>query len=182
MPAIGGQPRRGARRQRVGARLRLGERVRADQLGARQPRQVTGFLLLGAEVHDRERPDGGVRAQRPGKRRIRRDLLADVRRADLVEPETAVGLGDLEPGQIERRGLAQQLAREIPVVRVELLLARQHLVAHELGRGLAEEPLLVAEVFAREDIAGVERLGQEPPAPHRVLDVSAHSTLRLTGL
>ena len=47
------------------------------------------------------------------------DLLADVRRADLVEAEAAVGLRNLEAQQIELARLLQQLARERPVVRVE---------------------------------------------------------------
>ena len=100
--------------------MRLGERVGANEIAARQPRQVARLLLVVAEVDDRQRADRGVRAERTAERRIDRDLLADKRRADLVEPEPAVRRGDLEPQQVERRGLLQQLARERPVVRVEL--------------------------------------------------------------
>ena len=107
--------------------------------------------------------------KRSGERWIYRDLLADVRRADLVELEPAVRGGDLQPCEVERRRLAQQLARERPVVRVERLLARQHLVAHELGRGLAEHPLLLGKVLADEDLLGTRRLCEKLPATERVM-------------
>ena len=83
--AVGGERRGGARRERVRARLRLGERVGADQLAAGEPRQVARLLLLGAEVDERQRADRRVRAERPAERRVDRDLLADIRRADQVE-------------------------------------------------------------------------------------------------
>ena len=46
----------------------------------------------------------------------------DIGGADLVQPEPAVGLGNLEPQQVEVGGLLQQLARERPVVRVQAVL------------------------------------------------------------
>src|SRR5438874_793552 len=82
-------------------RLRLGQAVGADQLAAGEPRQVARLLLLGAEVHERQRADRRVRTDRSAERRVHRDLLADVRGADQIEAEAAVALGDLEPQQIE---------------------------------------------------------------------------------
>ncbi len=83
--------------------MRLGQGVGADQLAARQPRQVARLLRLGAEVDERQRADGRVGAERSAERRVHRDLLADVGGADLVQAEAAVGLGDLEAQQVERR-------------------------------------------------------------------------------
>src|SRR5207248_9892774 len=125
--------RGGAGGERVGSRLRLGEAVGADQLAAGELRQVARLLVRGAEVDERQRADRGVRADRSAERRVDRDLLADIRRADQIEAEAAVGFGNLEAQQIERARLLEQRARQIPVVLVEALEVRQHLLLHELG-------------------------------------------------
>ena len=95
--------------QRVGSRLRLGQRVGANQLAAGQPRQVARLLFVGAEVDQRQRADRGVGAERSAKRRVDRDLLADEGRADQIEPEAAVRRRNLEPQQVEIARLLQQL-------------------------------------------------------------------------
>ena len=156
MPAVRRQPRGGLCRQRVRAGVRLGERVGADQVGAGQPGQILRLLLRRAEIDDRQSSDRGVRPQRPGKRGIDRDVFADIRGADLVEAESAIGGGNLEAKQVEIRGLLQQLARLDPVVCVEARLVGQHLVPHELGGGLAEQALFVGQVFAREQVIRVQ--------------------------
>jgi len=70
-----------------------------------------------------------MRAERSAKRRVHRDLLADVRRTDQIQAETAVGRRNLETEQIEIRGLAHQLTGQIPVVFVETLDDGQHFSA-----------------------------------------------------
>jgi hypothetical protein len=91
------------------------------------------------------------------------EVLAHVRGARLVEAQPAVRLGNLEPEEIQIRGLLQQRPGERPVVGVEAGLVRQHLVAHELGCRPAEEPLLVREVFAREELVWIERAKEKRP-------------------
>src|SRR5262249_17795982 len=133
-----------------------------------------GLLLVGPEIDERQRADGCVRAERSGERRVDGDLLANIRGADLVESESAVRRGNLEPRQIERGGLAQERARERPVVRVEARLDRNPLVTHELGRRLPEEELLLRQVVAGEHALGVDRLDEEPSASERVAHVCRH--------
>jgi hypothetical protein len=119
------------------------------------------------------------------KRGIHRDLLADIGRADFVQAEAAVLHGNLEPRQVERRGLSQQLARELPVVRVEPLLSREHVLAHELGGRLAEHALFIGEVLAHEDLVWTNVVGEELTAASRVVHVSRHrlrTSVRLTDL
>ena len=105
VPAVGREPGARARGEGVGPGLRLGKRVGADQVCAPQPGKISSLLLVGAEVDDRQRADGGMRAKRSRKRRVDRNLLADIRRADLVEAEAAVGRGDFEAGEIEPAAL-----------------------------------------------------------------------------
>jgi hypothetical protein len=99
-------------------------------------------LILVAEVDDGERADAGVRAQRSGKRRVQAQHLADGRGTDLVETEAAICFGDLEAREVAIGGFLDQLARQHPIVFVELFHARQHLGAHELFGGAAEQELL----------------------------------------
>jgi gluconate 5-dehydrogenase len=171
-PAISGQPRGRSRRQGVGAGVRLGQRVGADQLRTREPRQVARLLVVGAEVHDRERPDRRVAADRSSERGTHRQVFADVRGADLVEPETAVRGGYLEPQQIEVRGFFQELACERPVVCEEPPLVRQDLLSHELRRGLPEQPLFFGQLLAREHVFGSDFALQEPSARDCIFDVT----------
>ena len=97
--------RRRAGRQCIRTRLRLGQRIGADQFAARESREVLGFLRIGPEVDKRQRPNRRVRAERSAKRRVQRDLLADVRGADLVQAQAAVRRRNLEPGEVEIRRL-----------------------------------------------------------------------------
>src|SRR5262249_57892517 len=109
---------------------RSGGRGGADQIAAGEPWQIARLLFVGAEVDERQRADRRVRAERPAERGIGRDLLADVRRADQIESESAVGRWNLEPQQIELARLLEQLAREIPVVPVETVDTRKHFLLH----------------------------------------------------
>ena len=154
MAAVFGRRRGGARGERVRSRLRLGERVGADHRAARELGQIARLLLRRAEVDERQRADRRVRAERSAERRVDRDLLADVRRADQIEPEPAVRGRNLEPQQIEVARFLQQLPREIPVVLVEAIDDRQHFLLHELGGRPSEQPLLLGEILADEHFVG----------------------------
>ena len=93
--AVRRQPRGGPCRQRIRARLRLGERVGADQLAAAEPGQILRLLLGRSEVDDRQGANRRVRAQRSAEGRIDGEGLADVGGADLVETQSAVGSGGI---------------------------------------------------------------------------------------
>ena len=54
-------------------------------------------------------------------------------------------------------------------MRVEPRLARQDLVAHELGGGLPEQPLLFGEILAREDVRRADVAHQELTAGDSLL-------------
>src|SRR5205823_6260690 len=68
MTAVGAQRGGRPRGERVRSRLRLGERVGANQLAARQPRKVALLLLLSPEIHERQRPYRRMRAERSAER------------------------------------------------------------------------------------------------------------------
>ena len=169
MTAVGAQRGGRPRGERVRSRLRLGERVGANQLAARQPRQVALLLLLGPEIHERQRPYRRMRAERSAERRIDGDLLADVRRADQIKAEAAVRGRNLEPQQIQLARLLHQPARELPIVLVQLIDDRKHLSLHELRGGPAEQPLFFGELFADEHVVCFKRRREEPAAGDRCL-------------
>src|SRR6185295_5117729 len=97
---------------RVRARLWFGQRVCADPFTACKLRQI--FLLLGfcAKKHNRESADVDVRALSTGERWLKRELFADDRRADLVQAESAVLLGDVDREQAQLAGLEHKLAMD----------------------------------------------------------------------
>ncbi len=104
------------------------------------------------------------------------ELLADARGADLVEAEAAVGFRDLEAGEVAIRRLLDQLAREGPVLGVDLRRARHHFRAHELFGGPAEQQLLFGQVFAGENRVRGGVADQEPAAAgaHFGVETSSH--------
>src|SRR4029453_12499149 len=102
--AVRREPRRGPCRQRIGARVRLGQRVSADQLAAGEPGQILRLLLRRAEVDNRQGANRGVRAERSAERRVEGERLADVSGADLVETQAAVVWRNLEARQVEIGG------------------------------------------------------------------------------
>ena len=159
-----------------GSGFGLGQRERADQLAIRQSRQISLPLFVVAEVDDRQRADAGVGAERSGERRQQAQLLADARGADLVETEAAVGFRNLEAREVAIRRLLDQLARQGPVLGVDLRRARHHFRAHELFRGAPEEQLLFGQVLAGEDGVRGGVANQEPAAagPHFGVEASSH--------
>ena len=65
------------RAERVGARARLAQAVRADDLAGQQPRQIPLLLILGAEQRERQHQQVRVGAERRAERRRLRHPLAD---------------------------------------------------------------------------------------------------------
>src|SRR5262245_23823067 len=105
-----------------------------------------------------------MRAERAGKGWIGRDLFPDISRADLVEPEPAIRLWNLEAGKIEVGGFAQQRSGQRPVMRVQPFHVGKHFLPHELRRRLAKQLLLVAQLFADEEVVGADGFGKEAAA------------------
>ena len=87
---------------------------------------------------------------------------------------------NLEAEQVEIGCLLQQFAGLRPVVRVEAGFVGKHLVAHELGGGPAEQPLLVAQVLGREQVIRGQRTDQERSAA-RHFQYGCHDASGLTG-
>ena len=87
-------------------------------------------MKIGVIVRLRLRADGRA------ERRVARELLRDDERGDLVEIDAAVLFRHVGAEQAERTALGEQLAIERPVLLLEAVLGRQHLVVDELGRGL----------------------------------------------
>ena len=116
-------------RARVGARLGLGQRERADQLAARERRHEAGALLVGAEGEDRERDGARVHGHRhPDAGVGARELLEHEDVREEVGARPAVLLGDADAHQPELGELAEELFREVvlavPLGRVRLDLGR----------------------------------------------------------
>src|SRR6266850_1655430 len=95
-----------------------------------------------------------MRAERSAKRRVHRDLLADVGGADQIEAETAVLRRDLEA---------------------------QHFLVHELGGGPAEHALFFRELLADEHLVGSDAGREELAAGERRLCLRHLLTLIKAG-
>ena len=101
------------------------------------------------------RAEGRAEGRRP------REPLGDVERGDFVEAEAAVRLRHVDAEQPELRALLHQLAREVPVLLLELIEFGKDLVLDELLRRAADEQMLLGELLGREDAVGFRRLEQE---------------------
>src|SRR5690606_17137275 len=82
--------------ERVGAGLRLAERVRADEFPAGEAGQITLLLILRAEQQQRQDAQVRLRAVGGAERGGARDLLGNDERGDAVEIEPAAGLRDVD--------------------------------------------------------------------------------------
>ena len=89
---------------------------------------------------------------RSGERSLQSELLADHCRADFVQSEPAVLLGDVDREQAELAGLLHQLAMDRIVLGVDRIFARNDFFAQELFGGAREHSLLFADVFRDEDV------------------------------
>ena len=140
----------------------------------------SGSDALSARTTARLTADGTHYLLNGQKAWITNGGFADVSGADLVETQAAVVRRNLEAQQVEIGGFLQQLACLRPVVRVEAGFVREHLVAHELGGGPAEQPLLVGQVLGRELVIRGQRTYQERSAA-RHFQYGCHSSSGLTG-
>ena len=63
-------------------------------------------------------------------------------------------LGHVGGEQAQLAGAAQQATRDAPVLAFERLTHRRHFLAHEVGRGARDQPVLVGETLRRQDVTG----------------------------
>ena len=172
----------GARRRAHPSRLRA-RSARRRRSARRWPAAagIAARCSVVAEIDDRQRADAGVGAERSGERRDQTQLLADAGGADLVEAEAAVGFRNLETGEVAIGGFLDQLARQHPILGVQLRRARQHFRAHELLGGAAEQQLLFGQILAGEHRVGSGVAGQEPAAPaaHTGIEINSHGPVTI---
>ena len=124
-------PRGRAHRRRVGARARLGQRVRGEPLARGEARQEARLLLLGARELEPERAELLHREDEPARRADLRDLLDRDEREERAGAGAAVLLVEEEP---EEAVLAEELD-DVPgeLVRlVDLRRPRRDPLAREL--------------------------------------------------
>jgi hypothetical protein len=111
--AVGAAPRLGDDVLRVGAGLRLGERVGGERLAAREHRQVARLLLGTSEEDDRLRPEPAVHADEHAARRVdRRHGGEDARVAGGRQAEPAVLLRDRDAEQADLGECRDDLLRD----------------------------------------------------------------------
>ena len=156
------------RAERVGARARLAEAVRADDLAGRSARQVLALLRLGAEER---RAAGSSRlacAPNVAPNDAARDmLLADDERRDLVELDAAVRLGDVDAEQPE---LAAALHAAARASAQSFGSSRSSTGSTSLSTksvdGLRDQPVFLGQPLGREDRRR-DRVGSSSHSPPR---------------
>ena len=156
-----GRARLGAERIRPGAGL--AQTVGPDPLAADELAQILVLLGVGAEAAQRDDRQPGVRPEGRPERPALSDAAGHDDRGGLVELDAAVGLRDVGAHQPELTRATDQAARQVPVLRFELVVVRHDLLGDELLGGLIDEPVLVGESFGGEDRAGRGLL--EEPGP-----------------
>ena len=154
------------RAEGVRPRARFAQAVRADGFAAHEPRQVAPLLGLGPEGADRHDDEPGLRSEGRAERPGVAQASGDQGRAHLVEPDAAVGFRHVRAEQTELAAAAEQTPREVPVLRLELVVLVDHLPGDELVRRPVDEPLLVGQALRREDRLGGRRC-KEPSAASR---------------
>ena len=154
--------------QRVGAGARLAERIGADHLaGDELAADNAPSASWRAEEHQRQRAEIGLSAEGGAERGRAGDAFDDDERRRLVEVQAAVLLGHAMPSRPRSAHRCQQVARERPVLVLETIEVRQHLVADELFGRLRDQPMLVGQFLRREDVC-CRWLLEQPAAPLRV--------------
>ena len=161
--AVGVPGRPGLGPERVRPRARLAEAVGADPLAADEPAEVRLLLGGGAEAVQGQDGEAGVGPERRPERPAVADAGADDDGRRLVEGEAAPGLGHVGPQQPEVAGAADEAPGELPVLGLEPVVVGRDLVVDELGRGLVDQPVLVAQPLGGERRAG-RGLLQQPRA------------------
>ncbi len=149
--AVGGKLSAGAAVQGIGAGRRFRQGVCANNFAGGQARQIFLFLLLGAEINQRQQADAGVRAPGRGKSRILRNMVGDDSGRHLIHFEAAVSFRDLDAGKAQVSRLLQQIAGNGEVLVLHFLHVGQDFVDREFFRGLPDQLLLLSKVFGCKD-------------------------------
>jgi hypothetical protein len=150
----------------VGAGVRLGDRVGADDLPGDAARQVLLALRVGAELVDREGGEVGVGVHRGGDPGAHlRHLLDEDALGDLVGADAAVLLREHDAEQAELTEHREDLDGEL-LLALRLLDQREDLPLGELADHLAKVLLLLREGVAQH-AAPSGRGGGFPSPPAR---------------
>ncbi len=134
-----------AHRRRVGAGARLGERVRAQPLAAREPRQVALLLLVAAGELEPERAELLHREDEAARRADLRDLLDRDQREQRAGAEPAELLLVEEAEDVVLAVQLDDVPREL-VRLVDLGRPRRDPLARERPHEVADLALLVAQL------------------------------------
>src|SRR5271165_4562120 len=162
--AVRGEHGAGAAVQRVGAAGAFRQRVRADDFGGRESRQIFLLLSFGAEEDDGQGADAAVRAHAHHEAAGPGHVVGDDGRGNLVHVGAAVLGGHVGVGQAHPGRFLQQLARHRPVLVLHLLGIGQDLVGGELVRQFRNHLLIFVEVFGSEDVIQVVIFEQKTSA------------------
>ncbi len=153
--AVGREHGAGARGERIGSGLRLGEAVAGEQFAGGDFRQIFLLLLFGAEIDDGHGADAGVAAVRDGERGVAGEFFGEDRGGNFVEPRAAVRFGNAGAEQADFAGLLEHLGHQMLVfVRFQLGDRGHDFFLHEFFGGLADQALVVGEVRGSEDVFG----------------------------
>ncbi len=71
---------------------------------------------------------------------------------NLVHPESAVLLGNIDRGEPQFRSLAQQSGQHTGLLGIDVCRSGKNLVASKLGDRCCHLPLFLVQVFGREDL------------------------------
>src|SRR5437763_172993 len=140
------------------------ERIGGDPFASGQLRQVFGLLLRGAEIHDRQGADAGVSAKGHAEAAGDGEMLGDDGRGNLVHIGAAVLLRDVNVGDADLAGLADQRARDRKFLVLDLLDVGKDFVLRELVCSLRNLPVLVRQVLRREDLVNLVFFNEETSA------------------
>ena len=146
--------------ERVRARARLRQCIRADHFAGDERRQVLRLLRLRSEAEQRGDRQARLGAERRRKRRAAADGLSDDQRRRLVQRDAAERLGHIGPEQPELAASPDQVARQRPVLCLQLVEDRQHFVVDEVLGRPADQPVLLAQPLGREHRCRIDFLGQ----------------------
>ncbi len=153
--AIGREDGAGSAIQSVRSGSGFRQGVGANRFSGGQFGEILFLLLHGAEINDGQHADAAVGAPGGGKSGVLGHVVGDDGGGDFVHFEAAVGLGNLDSTEAEVTGLFQQIARDRIIFVFDFFGLGQNLVDGKLFGRLADHPLLLGEIFGREDFAGL---------------------------
>ena len=142
--------RAGLGAERIRPRARFAQTIRTNQFPAHELREILLFLRIGAEHSDRHDDQTGLRTERGAKRATLTNPTGDDGRAHLVQREPAIGLRNVGPHQTQLTSTPEQLAREVPILGLKLIVGPHDLVRHELLGRLVDESMLLRLLLRRE--------------------------------